>query len=245
MKILSICTSAGLWDKVLVERGHEVVPGCELMEHKRALYRAYVDPMADHVAHDLCDLVEALEDVRLRFDAIIGGPPCQSLSTLRAIRDAKFTDLTPWVKRVMAAVDCPLFLFENVRALDLPGLEATKCNAMHWPERHPMYSKRTPDGAVYTAVHQSRVRWFTHSPAIKAPPPRVEGTVDDLMAYPVVAGRIYGPKRGAVLQGHPAFADLDFPCKQLQEALADAVPRGLATAWAQSLEDAHATITKA
>ena len=58
------------------------------------------------------------------------------------------------------------------------------------------------------------------------------------MAYSVVAGRIYGPKRGARLQGWPEFADLAgrFPCVQMKEALADGVPRGLADAWIRSIE---------
>lgn len=57
--------------------------------------------------------------------------------------------------------------------------------------------------------------------------------MDDLVAYPVVMGRVYGPKRGAVLQGYPAASALKFPCVQLQHGLADAVPYPLALAWAR------------
>jgi hypothetical protein len=56
------------------------------------------------------------------------------------------------------------------------------------------------------------------------------------MAYSVVAGRIYGPKRGAKLQGYPAAADLPFACVQLQHGLADAVPYPLALAWAEAIK---------
>jgi hypothetical protein len=58
------------------------------------------------------------------------------------------------------------------------------------------------------------------------------------MAYSVVAGRIYGPKRGAKLQGWPEFQELAgrFSCVYMQEALADGVPRGLADAWIRSIE---------
>lgn len=58
------------------------------------------------------------------------------------------------------------------------------------------------------------------------------------MAYSVVAGRIYGPKRGAVLQGWPEFSKIDEKCVLLQEALADGVPRGLADAWVNQVEKA-------
>jgi hypothetical protein len=62
------------------------------------------------------------------------------------------------------------------------------------------------------------------------------------MAYSVVAGRIYGPKRGSKLQGWPQFMELAdrFSCVQMQEALADGVPRGLADAWIRQITD-HAT----
>lgn len=56
--------------------------------------------------------------------------------------------------------------------------------------------------------------------------------------YEVVAGRIYGPKRGAKLQGYPAAAELPFPCVTLQHGLADAVPYPLALAWANSIRSA-------
>jgi len=235
MKILSICTSAGLWDKVMIERGHTVVAGCELMRHKRAMYNAYCHNgkyiLGAHMTDDLSKLPALVAGKH--FDAVIGGPPCQSLSTLKAMVNPKFPDLTPAVAALMEVVretnPQALFLFENVRPLPLNGLVSTKSNAMHYPEE-----------LRSNLVHQSRVRYFTHSENVHGPAKAVEGTVDSLMAYPVVAGRIYGPKRGAILQGHPEFAKLDFPCKYLQEALADGVPRGLATAWAEQLEQAHA-----
>ena len=59
------------------------------------------------------------------------------------------------------------------------------------------------------------------------------GSVDDLLAYPAVYGRLYGPRRGAVLQGYPAAADLPLSCSERQEVLANAVPYPLALAWAR------------
>jgi hypothetical protein len=56
------------------------------------------------------------------------------------------------------------------------------------------------------------------------------------MAYPGVYGRLYGPKRGAVLQGYPAVAAMPFPCVTLQHGLADAVPYPLALAWAGAIK---------
>jgi hypothetical protein len=94
----------------------------------------------------------------------------------------------------------------------------------------------------YAQPHQSRQRFFTHSANLTPPLPLYRGDVDDLMAYSVVAGRIYGPKRGSKLQGWPQFMELAdrFSCVQMQEALADGVPRGLADAWIRQITD-HAT----
>lgn len=211
MKILSLCTSAGLWDRAWIDAGHQVVAGCELMAHKRAIYEAFCG--GRHLCHDIRDLPALVRG--MKFDGVIGGIPCQSFSKLRAIRDAKFPDLTPEAQAVLDACEWDWFLFENVAKLDIPGAAHTMLNAMH-----------------YAKPHQSRVRWFTHSPNIAPGPKLYPGSVDDLVAYPVVAGRIYGPKRGAVIQGWPEFARLtQFPCVQLQEALADGVARGMAQAW--------------
>lgn len=216
MRILSLCTSAGLLDRAWIDAGHEVVAGCEIAPHKRAIYQAFCG--GKHLAHDIRDLADLVRGQH--FDGIIGGIPCQSFSKLRSIRDAKFPDLTEPAQAVLDACSWDWFLFENVARLPLRGATHTMMNAMH-----------------YGKPHQSRVRWFTHSPNITPAPAPYRGSVDDLVAYPVVAGRIYGPKRGAVLQGWPEFASLtQFPCVQLQEALADGVPRGLAEAWIRGIE---------
>lgn len=215
MRILSLCTSAGLWDRAWIEAGHEIIPGCELMQHKRAMYEAFCG--GKHLCNDLADLPDIIRGQH--FDGIIGGIPCQSFSTLRSIRDPKFPNLVPLTEKVLAACSWDWALFENVRALPIDGFRTAKMNAMH-----------------YGIPHQSRERWFTHSPNLTPPTKLYPGSVDDLMAYSVVAGRIYGPKRGARLQGWDEFAELRFPCKWLQEALADGVPRGLADAWIRSIE---------
>lgn len=215
-RILSLCTSAGLWDRAFIEAGHEVIAGCELMPHKRAMYEAFCG--GRHLVHDIADLPAAIRGER--FDGVIGGIPCQSRSRLRAIRDPKFPDLLPDLLRVLDACTWSWALLENVTALDIPGFRRVRLNAMN-----------------YGKPHQSRERWFTHSPNLSAPLPLYPGDVDDLMAYSVVAGRIYGPKRGSRLQGWPEFMELagKFPCVQMQEALADGVPRGLADAWLRQI----------
>lgn len=212
MRVLSLCTSAGLWDKVFQDYAHEVVPGCELMEHKRAIYRAYMGEGPEHLCHDIADLPALLQGQH--FDLIIGGIPCQTRSRTAAMRTPKFPDLLPQLLKVLEALPGVPYLLENVAPLDIPGARKICLDAMN-----------------YAAPHQSRRRWFTYSPGLVVPGPRYTGTVDSLLAYPAVAARIYGPKRGAVLQGHPDFALLGFPCAQLQEALADGVPYGLAEAW--------------
>lgn len=225
MKVLSICTGMGLLDRAFMDAGFEVVPGCEIDHEKRAMYRELCG--GEPLVRDLTQLVTELrglgigaaDHVGSTFDGIIGGPSCQSHSKLKAIRDPKFPDLTPLVNDILATCEWGWFLFENVVPIDIPGAVHTRCNAMH-----------------YYQPHQSRVRWFTHSPNITPPRPVYSGSVDDLMAYSVVAGRIYGPKRGARLQGYPQAAELPFPCVQLQHGLADAVPYPLAMAWAEAIK---------
>lgn len=215
MRVLSICTGMGLMDRAYLDAGYEVVPGCEIDADKRAMYRELCGGYP--IVHDLADLPAAVRGER--FDGIIGGPSCQSHSKLKAIRTPKFPDLTPLVQRLLDGVPHDWFKFENVVAIDIPGAERTRLNAMHFYQ-----------------PHQSRVRWFTHSPKLAPPRPVFKGDVDSLMAYSIVAGRIYGPKRGAKLQGYPAAASLPFRCTTLQHGLADAVPYPLALAWAQAIQ---------
>jgi site-specific DNA-cytosine methylase len=214
MRVLSICTGMGLMDRAFMDAGFDVTPGCEIDPEKRAMYGKLCG--GGPLVHDLRDLPEAVEDDS--FAGIIGGPSCQSHTKLRAIRDPKFPDLTILVLGLLASVDHEWFCFENVVPIDIPGAVHTRMNAMHFYQ-----------------PHQSRSRWFTHSKNITPPKPIYKGSVDDLMAYSVVAGRIYGPKRGARLQGYPEAANLPFPCVQLQHGLADAVPYPLALAWARSI----------
>jgi site-specific DNA-cytosine methylase len=211
----------GLMDRAFMDAGFTVFPGCEIDTDKRAMYKALCG--GTPYVHDLKHLPDYLgryeSGAGYETDGIIGGPSCQSHSKLRAIRDPKFPDLTPLVIDLLGYVDHEWYCFENVVPIDIPGAVHTRCNAMH-----------------YYQPHQSRSRWFTHSPNITPPRPVYTGNVDDLMAYSVVAGRIYGPKRGAKLQGYPAAAELPFPCVQLQHGLADAVPYPLALAWANAIK---------
>ena len=91
LRVLSLCTSAGLWDKAWLEAGHQVIPGCEIMPHKRAMYEAFCG--GTHLCEDLANLPPIIRGQH--FDGIIGGIPCQSRSKLRAIREPKFPDLLP------------------------------------------------------------------------------------------------------------------------------------------------------
>lgn len=219
--ILSICTGMGLMDRAFLDMGFKVVPGCEIDPEMRAMYKELCGD--EPLANSLDELIFMIGD-HARFDGVIGGPPCQAHSVLRAMREPKFPDLTEGVQRLMRKMICDWYVFENVRPIDLPDSRHTMLNAMN-----------------YYVPHQSRERWFTYR-GIVAPPPRFAGDVDSLKAYPVVAGRLYGPKRGAWLQGYEAAAKLPFPCVQLQKGLANAVPYPLARAWAHealALEDAR------
>lgn len=219
--ILSICTGMGLMDRAFMDAGHTIVPGCEIDPEMRAMYKELCGD--EPIAESLDDLIMLIGD-HARFDGVIGGPPCQSHTKLRAMRKPKYPDLTDGVNRLLSKVICNWFMFENVRPIAIPNARHTMLNAMN-----------------YYVPHQSRERWFTHY-GIVAPAPRFIGDVDSLRAYSVVAGRIYGPKRGAWLQGYEAAAKLPFPCVQLQKGLANAVPYPLARAWAieaMALEDAR------
>lgn len=213
--ILSICCGAGLFDRAFKDAGHTILAGCEIDPDQRRLYAAFVG--GPILCHDLADLPQAVAGQH--FTGIIGGPPCQSHTRLKGIRRPKFPDLTPLVADLLAAVSFDWFVFENVCPVALPGASSVKLDAMHFAG----------------PPHQSRPRWFTHSPNITPPSPIYAGSVDDLFAYPGVYGRLYGPKRGAVLQGYPEFAALPFACPILQKGLANGVPRGLGEAWAQEI----------
>lgn len=216
IRILSICTGMGMMDRAYLDAGFDVVPGCEIDPEMRDMYRLLCGRRKPLV-HDIRDLPRKVRG--MRFDGVIGGPPCQAHSVLRAMRAPKFADLTPYVHAVLDAVRWSFYKFENVVPLDILLARTALLNAMHF----------------YTP-HQSRPRWFTFSGNITPPSPRYNGDVDDLCAYSTVAGRIYGPKRGARLQGYTKAAGLDVPCRVLQKGLANAVPYPLALAWARQIK---------
>lgn len=217
-KVLSICCGMGLLDRAFMDAGFDVTPGCEIDPDQRLLYRQLCG--GEPLCHDLADLPKVVAG--LRFDGIIGGPPRQSLTRLRAMRKPKFADLTPEANRILECVEPKWFLFENVQPLMIQsGRSASiRLDAMH-----------------FARPHQSRPRWFTHSVNITPPLPKYKGTVDDLMAYSIVAGRIYGPKRGAILQGYPDAAKLQAPSLVISKGLANAVHYGVATAWAKAIRE--------
>lgn len=131
------------------------------------------------------------------------------------MRRPKFANLSLLVRELVEIIEPDWFLFENVAPIDLPGSRSIRLDAMH-----------------FAKPHQSRPRWFTFSANLQAPEPIYHGTIDELMAYPAVAAKLYGPKRGAILQGYPRFAELSAPCAVLQKGLANGVPRCLGEAWA-------------
>lgn len=220
MRILSLCTSAGLWDKAWIEAGHEVIAGCEIVDHKRLMYLGWCPSTNGFLEANINNLSKKVKGIK--FDGVIGGIPCQSRSRLRGIKTPKFGDLLPQAEAVLKACKWDWFILENTSALEMS------------PEFNCKWSKM--DAMNYQEPHQSRTRFFTHSQELNRPAELFSGSIDDLKAYPCVAGRLYGPKRGAWLQGWPEFADLPFSCPELQEALADGVPRGLADAWIREVE---------
>lgn len=213
MRVLSICTGMGLLCRAFMDAGFEVVPGCEIDPRMRRMHEQLCG--GEYLCHDIQDLPAIVTG--MHFDGVIGGPPCQALSKTRAMRPPKYGDLTVWVLRVLAAAKPLWFLFENVASLGVQGAQHIRLDAMHFGK-----------------PHQSRPRWFTYA-GIAPPSPLYAGTIDSLMAYPAVAARIYGPKRGAILQGYPAVSQLKAPCVDLQLGLANGVHYGLASAWAQQV----------
>lgn len=225
MRVLSICCGMGLFDRAFLDAGYEVVAGCEIDPEQEALYRQVCgDRPAFHTLEGLVDGYRRMGCEPGHFDGIIGGPPCQSHTRLKAMRAPKFPDLTPLVQELLELVQPRWFLFENVVPLDLVGAKRVRLNAMHFAQ-----------------PHQSRERWFTHSPNIYPPEPLYRGTVDDLMAYSIVAGRIYGKRRAAVLQGWPRAAELEGTPLQIVKGLANAVHYEVARAWAVSIKTTKIT----
>lgn len=197
-------------DRAFLNAGFEVIPGCEIDPRMRAMYATLCG--GEPLRHDLRDLPAIVAGQH--FSGVIGGPPCQAHSKTRAMRPPKFPDLSAAVDRLLASITCDWYLLENVAPIPIYGSSRIRLDAMH-----------------FYRPHQSRPRWFTFR-GLTPPRPLYHGTVDDLMAYPTVAARTYGPRRGAILQGYPEFYDLPFPCVDLQLGLANAVPYPLAMAWA-------------
>lgn len=210
-KVLSICTGMGLMDLAFKHQGFEVLAGCEINPDQRQLHNRLVG--GKYLCHDLKDLPAIVQG--MHFDGVIGGPPCQSHTRLKSFRDPKYADATPHVRELLAGITFNWFVFENVLPVKVRGAAHVKLNAMH-----------------YGVPHQSRERWFAYY-GLEAPEPLYEGSVDDLMAYPTVVGKTYGPIRAAKLQGYPPAADLKGTCAQLQLGLSNAVHYGLSAAWAR------------
>ncbi len=229
--VLSICTGMGLLDKAFMDVGFNVVPLCEINGEMRGMYKQITG-----LVPQWASLEEVINELRrsrgLRAELvglpIIGGPPCQSHSKLKAMRKPKFPDLTPLVNQLFQIINPPWFLLENTVPVDLdyehrwPGdaaWESVKMDSMHW-----------------TNPHQSRPRWYTYGPthSVRPPDKLYHGTVDSLMAYGIVAGKTYGPVRGAILQGYPGdITELKAPCRVKQLGLANAVTYPVAKAWAE------------
>ena len=218
-RVLSICTGMGLLDRGFIDSGFEVIPGCEVEPRMRAMHDRICG--GQYIADSLGDLIDVLSyaDPSGPYSGIIGGPPCQSHTTLKAMRPAKFPDLTPQVNELLDVVQPKWFVFENVVPLDIPGALTVKCDAMH-----------------YAKPHQSRARWFTYSPNLTPPEPVYSGNVNDLMAYIIVAGKIYGAHRAAHLQGYPECLSMGIPPSDLVLGLANAVHYPLARAWGEAVK---------
>lgn len=219
MKVLAICTGMGLLDKGFSDEGFEVVGGCEIHQPARSLYQQVMGH--DVLFSGLSDLVDDVtEDPESwwEFDGIIGGPPCQSHTKLRARWTPKFPDLTPQVATLLEYIQPEWFCFENVVPLSLPDSTSSLVDAMH-----------------FAKPHQSRPRWFTHSQNISPPEPVYEGSTTDLMAYPGVYGKLYGTPRAAILQGYPEAVCLKGPSKDICMGLSNAVHLEVARAWARAV----------
>lgn len=220
-RVLSICTGMGLLDRAFLDEGFEVVPGCEVDADMRALYQQVCGN--GFIANDIREMTAMLKDAPRRFAGVIGGPPCQAHSKLRARWEPRFPDLTAEVQETLDAVGPEWFLFENVVPVQVQGAERIRLDAMH-----------------YGKPHQSRPRWFSHSPNLTPPEPLYNGDSTSLLAYPGVYGKLYGLSRAAIIQGYPAARGLDAPSRAVVRGLANAVHYGLAREWARSVRRAVA-----
>lgn len=220
-KVLSICTGMGLMDRAFIDEGFDVVPGCEVDAEMRALYEQLCGD--GYLAEDIQDMNAALDGSTAQFDGVIGGPPCQAHTRLRAMRKPKFPDLTEHVQRTVSLARPRWFVFENVAPVAIDGAVHVNLNAMH-----------------FAKPHQSRARWFAYSPNLSPPAASYSGTTNDLLAYPVVAGKIYGKTRAAILQGYPQALRLKGSGSAILRGLVNAVHYGVARAWAVAVRESIA-----
>jgi len=214
--VLSICTGMDLLDKAFIDNGFNILPGCETDPGQRLLYRQLCGK--EPITYDIRELINWLKKSSRRFNGVIGGPPCQAFTKLKAVRKPKFPDLTPEVRDVLELVKPEWYLLENVVRIDIPGAKHVRLDAMH-----------------FAKPHQSRPRWFTYSPNLQPPPPAYSGNANTFVAYPGVYGKLYGTKRAAILQGYPAVADLKAPSPALLKGIANAVHYEVAKAWAKAI----------
>lgn len=196
-------------DRAFLDAGFEVVPGCEIDPEQADLYSQFCgqEPLFK-TFEEMSELLDPSD-----FDLIIGGPPCQSLSIMRSFRAPKFADFTTQVAEWISS-SSSIYILENVRPLNIPCSNSYLLDAMH-----------------YASPHQSRARYFTTN-LDEFPAPKFEGDINTPLAYPTVIGRIYGPRRGSVLQGVPDFWTLNGSCKAKQKGLAMGVHYEVAAAWA-------------
>lgn len=218
--VLSICTGIGVLDRAFIDQGFRTIPGCEVNPEKRELYKRICG--GDFIAENLDQLIELLEQNPIRVQGIIGGPPCQyhSKTKYNHGRVSKFPELHPQVIKLVELVNPEWYLFENVVRIHIEGGVHSMCNAMH-----------------YAKPHQSRQRWFTHTPNIIKPEPIYAGRAYKLMAHVCVSGKNYDLRRAMMLQGFPEIWDIEGDYQTKLDGIVNAVHYELASRWAEQVKE--------
>ncbi|MCB1711252.1 MAG: DNA cytosine methyltransferase [Candidatus Riesia sp.] len=109
-------------DRAFLDEGFTVIPGCEIDPEQRDTY---------YKLNGKKPLFHSFEEMDIacdKYELVIGGPPCQSLSRTKRDMKPKFKDFT---EELLAWGTPKNYLYENVKPLKIPGSNSYLCDAMH------------------------------------------------------------------------------------------------------------------
>lgn len=190
------------------------------------------------------------------FDGVIGGPPCQSFSSLSGMtrangRTPRWGNLIPEFQRVVIEAQPRWFVMENVVRAPLPCVHGYQVDPSilnnRWlggiQSRKHRFSFGTRDGRKlhYRTVALMTAEWETRVLASGTIPKRLPGEGRDTLRK--APGRSWaGVRKSLALQGLPAdlLEHIPFTCDGAQQAIGNAVAYPMALELARAVREALA-----